>query len=94
MAGLTNADNHAFVANLVEAAREEFDRALAAADTNRSRMLLRLFAALAAVNVLHPTSVLAALQSAVDAASSFLDAGMHPAVTVNKTGVCGREDAA
>lgn len=71
-----NADNHAFVSAFLEVAREDFDRSLAAADTNRSRMLLRLFAALAAVNVLHPTSVLAALQSLVDAASSFLESGL------------------
>ena len=74
--GLLNTDNNEFVTSFIEAAGQDFDRSLAAADCNRSGMLLRLFAALAAVNVLHPTSVLAALQSAVDAALTFTDSGM------------------
>ena len=73
-----NADNKEFVASFVEAAQADFDQALAAADLNRSRMLLRLFAALTSVNVLLPTSVLAAFQSVVDAASTLLDSGQVP----------------
>ena len=76
VSGLLNTDNNSFVASFIEAAGQDFDSSLAAADCNRSRLLLRLFAALAAVNVLHPTSVLAALQSALDAAATFTESGL------------------
>ena len=80
-AGLLNADNNDFVAGIIQTASGDFDRSLAAADTNRCRMLLRFFAALAGANVLHATSVLAAFQSIVDAASTFLETGKCTTLT-------------
>ncbi|KAK9846278.1 hypothetical protein WJX81_000837 [Elliptochloris bilobata] len=73
--GLLNTDNPQFVAELVALAQAEFNEAVAAPDRHKARMLLRLFAALVVANVLHPSSVVAALQQVVDAAIAVAEAG-------------------
>ena len=79
-AGLLNADDSTFVSKLLEQATQRFGEALAAADKNSPRLLLRFFAALVPANVLHPSSVLSALCSIVDAALGAAAAGAHKAV--------------
>ena len=79
-AGLLNADDSTFVTKLLEQATQRFSEALAAADKNSPRLLLRFFAALVPANVLHPSSVLNALCSIVDAALEAAEAGGHSAV--------------
>ena len=78
-AGLLNADDSKFVEKLLELAARRFDQALASADRNSPRLLLRLFAALVPTNVLHPSSVLNSLCSIVDAALEAAAAGGLPA---------------
>lgn len=63
------------MAELVALAQAEFNAAVAAPDRHKTRMLLRLFAALVVANVLHPSSVVAALQQVVDAATGVAEAG-------------------
>lgn len=79
-AGLLNADDSTFVEKLLEEATQRFGEALAAADKNSPRLLLRFFAALVPAYVLHPSSVLNALCSIVDAALEAAEAGEHLAV--------------
>ena len=74
-AGLLNTENPQFVAELVALAQAEFNTAVAAPDRHKARMLLRLFAALVVANVLHPSSVVAALQQVIDAAIASAEAG-------------------
>ena len=76
-AGLLNVEAPDFVAGLVAALHREFQKALAAADSDRARMLLRLAAALTAVNVVQPGSYLAALSSLASAAVAAVQAGEH-----------------
>ncbi len=76
-AGLLNAEDHEFAARLVAAAQRDFDASLATGARDRARLLLRFFAALAVANVLYPSSVLAAIQSVVDAAVEAAKAGAH-----------------
>jgi hypothetical protein len=73
--GLLNTDDQDFTTALIQLASEQFNVALAAGDKNRARLLLRFFAALVMANVLHASSVLAALLSVVEAASSIAAAG-------------------
>ena len=63
------------MAGLVAALHREFQKALAAADSDRARMLLRLAAALTAVNVVQPGSYLAALSSLASAAVAAVQPG-------------------
>lgn len=77
-AGLLNADDGRFVGKLLEQAARRFDQALASADRNSPRLLLRFFAALVPANVLHPSSVLNSLCSIVDAALEAATAGELP----------------
>jgi nuclear cap-binding protein subunit 1 len=74
-AGLLNEDKREFVGSLVELAGARFDAALAAADRHAARLLLRFLAALVPANVLHASSVSAALTSLVEAATAAADAG-------------------
>ena len=74
-AGLLNADDSRFAEKLLEQAARRFDQALASADRNSPRLLLRFFAALVPANVLHPSSVLNSLCSIVDAALEAARAG-------------------
>ena len=74
-AGLLNADDSSFVEKLLEQAAQRFDQALASADRDGPRLLLRIFAALVPANVLHPSSVLNSLCSIVDAALEAASAG-------------------
>ena len=66
------------MAELVALAQAEFNAAVAAPDRHKTRMLLRVFAALVVANVLHPSSVVAALQQVVDAAIAVAEAGGCP----------------
>ncbi|CAL8461756.1 g1287 [Coccomyxa elongata] len=75
LVGLLNTDDQEFTASLIQLATEQFNQALAAGDKNRARLLLRFFAALVASNVLHASSVLAALLSIVEAATAIAAAG-------------------
>ena len=77
-AGLLNADDGVFVEKLLELAARRFDQALASADRNSPRLLLRLFAALVPANVLHPSSVLNSLCGIVDVALEAARAGELP----------------
>ena len=61
--------------DLVAAGQRDFHRSLAAGDVDRARMLLRLFAALTAVGVLHPGSFAAALQGIAISALAALETG-------------------
>jgi len=74
--GLLNSDDPDFTAALIQLASDQFNAALMAGDKNRARLLLRFFAALVVANVLHASSVLAALLSLVEAASATAAAGM------------------
>ena len=74
-AGLLNVEAPDFVAGLVAALHKDFQKSLAAADTDRARMLLRLAAALTAVNVVQPGSFLAALHSLADSALAAVQPG-------------------
>lgn len=73
LAGLLNVDEPEFVADLVKAGHTDFHRSLAAGDVDRARMLLRLFAALTAVNVVQPGSLLGALQSLASTALAAVE---------------------
>ena len=75
-AGLLNEDKQEFVASLVELAGERFNAALASANRHAARLLLRFLAALVVANVLHASSVIAALTSLVEAATGIADAGV------------------
>jgi len=75
IAGLLNAENHEFVVELVAMAQAEFNAAIAAPDRHKARMLLRLFTALVVANVLHPSSVVAALQQVMDTAIAVAESG-------------------
>ncbi|EIE25257.1 ARM repeat-containing protein [Coccomyxa subellipsoidea C-169] len=75
LVGLLNTDDQDFTTDLIQSANEQFNVVLAAGDKNRARLLLRFFAALVVANVLHASSVLAALLSVVDAASAIASAG-------------------
>ena len=79
-AGLINTGENAFVDQLISTAQTEFEGALAVADRNKARLLLRLFAALVPSNALHASSVLNALHSIVEAAIEVADTGMVPGV--------------
>ena len=79
-AGLLNEDKPEFVASLVELAGERFNAALAAADRHTARLLLRFLAALVVANVLHASSVAAALTGLVEAATSIAGAGTRRCV--------------
>ncbi len=81
--GLLNTDDQEFTASLIQLATEQFNQALAAGDKNRARLLLRFFAALVASNVLHASSVLAALLSIVEAATAIAAAGLHTQLVVS-----------
>jgi hypothetical protein len=74
-AGLLNTDDPDYVVSFVRAAAEGFEGALAAADTARARLLLRLLAALVVPGVLQPSAVLAALEGVVRAALELAEAG-------------------
>ena len=63
------------MAALVAAGHQDFHKSLAAGDADRARMLLRLFAALTAVNVLQPGSLLTALQSLASTALAVVETG-------------------
>ena len=63
------------MAGLVAALHKDFQKSLAAADTDRARMLLRLAAALTAVNVVQPGSFLAALHSLASSALAAVQPG-------------------
>lgn len=56
-------------------AQAEFNVAIAAPDRHKARMLLRLFTALVVANVLHPSSVVAALQQVMDTAIAVAESG-------------------
>ena len=74
-AGLLNADDAGFTGALVRQAAADLEAALAAGARPRPRMLLRLLAALAVVNVVHAGEVLALLEALVRAAVSIAEAG-------------------
>ena len=82
LAGLLNVDEPEFVGDLVRAGHADFHRSLAAGDADRARMLLRLFAALTAVNVVQPGSLLAALQSLASTALAAVETGGHDRAAV------------
>ena len=71
-----NTGENEFVGQLISTAQTEFEGALAVADRNKARLLLRLFAALVPSNALHASSVLNALHSIIEAAIEVADAGM------------------
>ena len=61
--------------SFVRAAAEGFEAALAAANTARARLLLRLLAALVVPVVLQPSAVFAALEGVVRSALEIAEAG-------------------
>ncbi len=75
VAGLLNTDDPDFAAALVELAADQFTAAAAAGDRHRARLLLRFFAALAAANTLHASSVLGEFLSVVGTACAVADTG-------------------
>ena len=74
-AGLLNAEDSVFVKGLLAVAQARLNAALAAGDRFATRTLLRFMGALALTNVVHASSVLAALASIVEAATHIAEAG-------------------
>ena len=81
------------MAGLVAALHKDFQKSLAAADTDRARMLLRLAAALTAVNVVQPGSFLAALHSLAGSALAAVQPGEAQTGGPTGTGAASRTTA-
>jgi hypothetical protein len=69
-AGLLNIDEGPFVKLLLDAALSSLRSHLSTGELSKGRLLLRFLSALAAVNVVHASGVLAAMQALVGAAAT------------------------